>query len=62
MRMQAPTHPYTHVYTLTCRHTHTLRQTQTHTHNPYNTEVSLNGGRAMPQNVIDMVEEMLNIP
>ena len=39
-------------------HTHTHAHTHTHTHTqyPYNTGVSLNSGRATPQNVFDVVE------
>ena len=40
--------------------TQTHTHTHTHTHKyPYNTGVSLNSGRATPQNVFDVVENML---
>ena len=44
-------------------HAHTLHiltppPTHTHTQYPYNTGVSLNSGRATPQNVFDVVENM----
>ena len=46
----------TQVHTHACPYTHTHTHTHTHTQYPYNTRVSLNTGRAMPQYVFDVVE------
>ena len=58
------THTHTHTHNTHTQHIHTHTHTHihtTHTYTPYNIGVSLNSSRATPQNVFDMVENMLNM-